>query len=144
MQFSDNLTKVYKSHTFKGGCAIPEHLLRLDPAALRARRVLLGRPLHVAGQLTDNSTSRALPADADSCRWSLAASTSAACTPSVVSPFGDVDAFKTYHGAYAQDSWRASNKLTLNYWLRWDWFSREQELQESSSSTWCLVRRPAT
>ena len=23
-----------------------------------------------------------------------------------VSPFGDVDAFKTYHGAYAQDSWR--------------------------------------
>ena len=32
-----------------------------------------------------------------------------------VSPFGDVDAFKTYHGAYAQDSWRASNKLTLNY-----------------------------
>ena len=44
-----------------------------------------------------------------------------------VSPFGDVDAFKTYHGAYAQDSWRVNNKLTLNYGLRWDWFSREQE-----------------
>ena len=44
-----------------------------------------------------------------------------------VSPFGDVDAFKTYHGAYAQDSWRVSSKLTVNYGLRWDWFSREQE-----------------
>ena len=43
------------------------------------------------------------------------------------SPFGAVDAFKTYHGAYVQDSWHASSKLTLNYGLRWDWFSREQE-----------------
>ena len=25
-----------------------------------------------------------------------------------VSPFGAVDAFKTYHGAYAQDSWRVT------------------------------------
>ena len=44
-----------------------------------------------------------------------------------VSPFGEVDAFKTYHGAYAQDSWRATSKLTVNYGLRWDYFSREQE-----------------
>ena len=40
-QFSDNLTKVHKSHAFKGGYMLPEHLLRLDAAALRARRVLL-------------------------------------------------------------------------------------------------------
>src|SRR6185436_9206081 len=46
-----------------------------------------------------------------------------------VSPFGAVDAFKTYHGAYVQDSWHASSKLTVNYGLRWDWFSREQESQ---------------
>src|SRR5206468_12377337 len=49
------------------------------------------------------------------------------------SPFGAVDAFKTYHGAYAQDSWRVSPKLTLNYGLRWDWFSREQELQSEQA-----------
>ena len=30
-----------------------------------------------------------------------------------VSPFGSVDAFKDYHGAYAQDSWRVSPKLTV-------------------------------
>jgi hypothetical protein len=44
-----------------------------------------------------------------------------------VSPFGSVDALKWYQGAYAQDSWRATSKLTLNYGLRWDYFSREQE-----------------
>jgi hypothetical protein len=44
-----------------------------------------------------------------------------------VSPFGAVDAFKTYHGAYAQDNWRVTPKLTVNYGLRWDYFSREQE-----------------
>src|SRR5215471_356278 len=51
-----------------------------------------------------------------------------------VSPFGSVDAFKTYHGAYAQDSWRAGSKLTVNYGLRWDWFSREEERQSEQSN----------
>jgi TonB dependent receptor-like, beta-barrel len=51
-----------------------------------------------------------------------------------VSPFGDVDAFKTYHGAYAQDSWRATQKLTVNYGLRWDYFSREQEKEAEQSN----------
>ena len=49
-----------------------------------------------------------------------------------VSPFGDVDAFKTYHGAYAQDSWRVSSKLTVNAGLRWDYFSREQERESET------------
>ena len=51
-----------------------------------------------------------------------------------VSPFGDVDAFKTYHGAYVQDSWRATSKLTVNYGLRWDWFSREQEREAEQAN----------
>ena len=51
-----------------------------------------------------------------------------------VSPFGDVDAFKTYHGAYAQDSWRATHKLTVNYGLRWDYFSREQDEEAEQSN----------
>ena len=57
-----------------------------------------------------------------------------ACTTSDVSPFGDVDAFKTYHGAYGQDSWRVNSKLTLNYGLRWDWFSREQEQEAEQAN----------
>src|SRR5262249_57384893 len=40
------------------------------------------------------------------------------------SPFGAVDAFKTYHGAYGQDSWRVSSKLTANYSVPRDLFTR--------------------
>ena len=50
------------------------------------------------------------------------------------SPFGSVDAFKTYHGAYGQDSWRVNERLTVNAGLRWDWFSREQERQGEQSN----------
>ena len=51
-----------------------------------------------------------------------------------VSPFGSVDAFKTYHGAYAQDSWRVSSNLTVNAGLRWDYFSREQEKESEQAN----------
>ena len=60
--------------------------------------------------------------------------TLAACTTIRVSPFGDVDAFKTYHGAYAQDSWRVSSNLTVNAGLRWDYFSREQEKESEQAN----------
>ena len=51
-----------------------------------------------------------------------------------VSPFGSVDAFKTYHGAYGQDSWRVNERLTVNAGLRWDYFSREQERQAEQAN----------
>lgn len=134
-QFSDNLTKVYKSHTFKGGYTY-QHIFfgSTQPPYARGEYYWDGRYTSLVNQ-TDNSTSRA--------HFLLAQ------IPSVVpggvdflggmhdirvSPFGSVDAFKTYHGAYAQDSWRVSSKLTLNYGLRWDYFSREQEREAEQAN----------
>jgi len=135
LQFSDNLTKVYKSHTFKGGYTYQDIFFgSTQPPYARGEYYWDGRYTSVANQ-TDNSTARA--------HFLLAQ------IPSLVpggvdylggmhdirvSPFGAVDAFKTYHGAYAQDSWRASSKLTVNYGVRWDLFSREQEREAEQAN----------
>ena len=106
----------------QGRLHVPEHLLRFDAAAVRARRVQLRRPLHVdrepsgpqhraRAQLLLNQIPSLVPGGVDFL---------GGLNELRASPFGAVDAFKTYHGAYVQDSWHASSKLTVNYGLRWD------------------------
>jgi hypothetical protein len=134
-QFSDNLTKVYKSHTFKGGYMY-QHIFfgSTQPPYARGEYYWDGRYTSVANA-TDGSTARAqfllsqiptlVPGGIDHLGGMQEVR---------VSPFGDVDAFKSYHGAYAQDSWRVSSKLTVNYGVRWDWFSREQEKEAEQAN----------
>jgi outer membrane receptor protein involved in Fe transport len=135
LQFSDNLTKVYKSHTFKTGYTYQNIFFgSTQPPYARGEYYWDGRYTSLVDQ-TDTSTSRA--------QFLLSQ------IPSIVpggvdflggmhdirvSPFGAVDAFKTYHGAYGQDSWRVSPKLTVNAGVRWDWFSREQERQAEQAN----------
>jgi hypothetical protein len=38
--------------------------------------------------------------------------------------------FVHYYGAYAQDDWRISSKLTLNYGLRYEWESGAREIED--------------
>src|SRR5262245_15468967 len=134
-QFSDNLTKVYKSHAFKGGYMYQNIFFgSTQPPYARGEYNFGGGYTSMVNQ-TDNSTARVqmllnqtpttVPGGIDNL---------GGLTVLRVSPFGAVDAFKTYHGAYAQDSWHATSKLTLNYGLRWDWFSREQERESEQSN----------
>jgi hypothetical protein len=134
-QFSDNLTKVYKSHAFKGGYMFQNIFFgSTQPPYARGEYYADGRYTSLVNQL-DASTGRA----------SLLLTQVPSRVPGGVdflgglnelraSPFGAVDAFKTYHGAYAQDSWHATAKLTVNYGLRWDWFSREQERESEQAN----------
>jgi hypothetical protein len=128
LQFSDNLTKVYKSHTFKGGYMYQDIFFgSTQPPYARGEYYWDGRYTSLVNQV-DNSTGRVhmllnqipttVPGGVDFV---------GGLNEIRVSPFGAVDAFKTYHGAYGQDSWRASSRLTVNYGVRWDYFSREQE-----------------
>jgi Carboxypeptidase regulatory-like domain/TonB dependent receptor/TonB-dependent Receptor Plug Domain len=134
-QFSDNLTKVYKSHTFKAGYMYQDIFFgSTQPPYARGEYNWDGRYTSIVNQ-TDASTARVnvllaqvasmVPGGVDSLGGLNAIR---------VSPFGDVDAFKSYHGAYAQDSWRLTPKLTVNYGLRWDYFSREQEREAEQSN----------
>jgi hypothetical protein len=134
-QFSDNLTKVYKSHAFKGGYMY-QHIFfgSTQPPYARGEYNWNGGYTSVVNQ-GDTSTARAqmllnqipsvVPGGVDFL---------GGLSVLRASPFGAVDAFKTYHGAYAQDSWHPSSRLTVNYGLRWDWFSREQELQSQQAN----------
>ena len=134
-QFSDNLTKVYKSHTFKGGYMYQDIFFgSTQPPYSRGQYDWDGRYTSIVNQ-TDNSTARV----------HMLLAQVASTVPGGVdglgglnairaSPFGAVDAFKSYHGAYAQDSWRATPKLTLNYGVRWDYFSREQEREAEQAN----------
>jgi len=134
-QFSDNLTKVYKSHAFKGGYMYQNIFFgSTQPPYARGEYSWNGSYTSLVNVL-DNSTGRAnlllnqipslVPGGVDFAGGQnrLAAS-----------PFGAVDAFKTYHGAYVQDSWHATSKLSVNYGLRWDWFSREQERESEQAN----------
>ncbi len=136
LQFSDNLTKVYKSHTFKTGYIVPGHLLRLDPAAVRARRVLLGRPLHVGCQRDRQQhgagafpAARRFPSTVPG-----GVDFSAACTRSASRRSATSMRSRPTTGRTARTAGASSSKLTLNYGLRWDWFSREQEREAEQAN----------
>ena len=135
LQFSDNLTKVYKSHTFKGGYMYQDIFFgSTQPPYARGEYYWDGRYTSLVNQ-TDNTTSRAqflLRQIASTVAGGV--DFGGGMNDIRVSPFGDVDAFKSYHGAYAQDSWRVSPKLTVNYGVRWDYFSREQEREAEQAN----------
>jgi carboxypeptidase family protein len=134
-QFSDNLTKVYKAHTFKGGYTYQDIFFGWTaPPYARGEYYWDGRYTSLVNQ-TDTSTARAqfllaqiptrVPGGVDFL---------GGIHDIRVSPFGTVDSFKTYHGAYAQDSWRVSANLTVNYGVRWDYFSREEEREAEQAN----------
>jgi hypothetical protein len=128
LQFTDNLTKVYKSHTFKGGYTY-QHIFfgSTQPPFARGEFFFNGNYTSMVNRREDYAgrvqfllrpTAATVPGGVDFL---------GGMSQLNVSPFGSVDALKWYQGAYLQDSWRVSSKLTVNYGLRWDYFSREQE-----------------
>ena len=134
LQFSDNLTKVYKSHTFKGGYMYQDIFFgSTQPPYARGEYYWDGRYTSVVNQ-TDASTARAQFLLNQIASTVGGVNFGGGMNDIRVSPFGDVDAFKSYHGAYGQDSWRVSPKLTVNYGMRWDWFSREQEREAEQAN----------
>ena len=112
-----------------------------QPPYARGQYIWDGRYTSVVNQ-TDNSTSRAqMLLNQIPSRVPGGVDFGGGLNEIRVSPFGDVDAFKTYHGAYAQDTWRASPKLTVNYGVRWDYFSREQERDGEQANFVPVIRR---
>ena len=120
VQFTENLTKIYRSHTFKGGFEAQEiYFPWIAPPYSRGGFDFNGEFTSIPN-LTDGSTARAqfLLLPSQTANGMLGGSDGVNA-----SNFGGVAAQRSYRGAFIQDDWKISRKLTLNLGVRWDWFS---------------------
>jgi hypothetical protein len=131
MQLSNNLTKIYGSHTMKAGWE--GQLIDfpwMAPPTSRGRFNYTGIYTSIPNQ-NDTSTGRAQfllnPIDAAGTGGAGASSVSA-------SNFGGLSSRKYYTGFYFQDDWKVSTKLTLNVGLRWDFFSLTGEKYDAQAN----------
>ena len=128
LQFTENLTKIYRSHTFKGGMEF-QHIKfsTLQPPWSRGQFNFDG-PYTSIPNITDGSTGRV----------QLLLTPVRATVPNGVdfvgganqvqaSNIANTDDGRNYYGGYFQDDWKVKPKLTLNLGLRWDFFGQVEE-----------------
>ncbi len=126
IQFTENLTKIHGGHSFKGGFEYQRlHFPWVDPAWSRGEFQFggyTGMTPGVGGSTTDGSGM------AD-----ILLTPTAATVPNGINNVGGAafvaasnitqpDDLRHYYGAYFQDDWKATSKLTLNMGLRWEIF----------------------
>ena len=134
-QLTDNLTKIYKNHTFKGGV---EYQYIDFP--------WVGPP-YARGNFTfgGNFTSAPGLSDANTGRAQFLLTPVKSIVPGGVdfvggvdtlqaSPFGSIASNRNYWGAYFQDDWKISPKLTLNLGLRWERFSLTNDANSAQAN----------
>lgn len=134
-QFTDNLTKNYKSHTFKGGFQFQHTNFPWVAPPFARGNFQWGGGFTSAPGLGDGNTGRA---------QFLLHPTAATVTGGVdnvggldllqASPFGGVDNNRQYYAAYFQDDWKVSPRLTLNLGLRWEHFSLTGEANNAQAN----------
>src|SRR5438270_11979654 len=132
-QLTDDLTKIYGKHTFKGGFEW-QHVKfsTLQPPWSRGQFNFDGHYTDVPG-ITSGNTGIAQVL-LTPCAAGTAPCASSVAGPNAIPYTGGPDSVfvsnisltdngKNYDGFYGQDDWKVSNKLTLNLGLRWDYFS---------------------
>jgi Carboxypeptidase regulatory-like domain/TonB dependent receptor len=127
-QITDNLTKIYGKHSFKGGFEF-QHLRFpwFAPAWPRGDFDFGGVYTEVPstgggntglGQLLLSPTATTVPNGIDNVGGS---------DTTQASNFTGPDDVRNYYGFYFQDSWKMSPKLTLELGLRWEFFGQVVE-----------------
>ncbi len=131
LQFTENLTKVYHSHTFKGGFEF-QHIkfATLQPPWSRGQFNFDGIYTSITTQ-KDASTGRAqlllAPTPSTLPPVSGGIDNVGGANAAFASNIANTDNGHNYYGLYFQDDWKVTPKLTLNLGVRWDHFGFVEE-----------------
>lgn len=130
-QLTDNLTKVYGSHTFKMGMEF-QHIKfsTLQPAFSHGQLSYDGNYAGIGMAqmlLTPQTNSLGLSECAAPAGPGCAVNFAGGADTVYVSNFSPSDDGHNYWGAYFQDDWKVTPKLTLNLGLRWEHFGAIEE-----------------
>jgi hypothetical protein len=125
-QLTDDLTKIYGKHTFKGGFEW-QHVKfsTLQPPWSRGEFDFNGNYTDVPGTNSGHTGMAQLllvPQASSLAAGSNAINYVGGPDSVFVSNISLTDNGKNYYGFYGQDDWKVTNKLTLNLGLRWDYF----------------------
>ncbi|MBZ5561020.1 MAG: carboxypeptidase regulatory-like domain-containing protein [Acidobacteriia bacterium] len=126
-QFTENLTKIYGSHTFKGGFEYQSvRFPWIDPAWSRGEFDFggytgipgVGGPTTGMADLLLTPIASTVPGGVDNVGG-----------PNGVfaSNISNIDDIRHYYGTYFQDDWKVTPKLTVNLGLRWEFFGQIRE-----------------
>jgi len=119
-QMTDNLTKIYGKHTFKGGIEF-QHVKfsTLQPAWSHGQLDYNGTYTGVGlAQFLISPTTTTVPTGINYVGGS---------DQGYISNFSPTDDSHNYWGLYFQDDWKVTPKLTLNLGLRWEHFGQVEE-----------------
>jgi len=130
-QVTDNFTKIYGKHTFKGGIEYQRvKYSTLQPPWSHGQFNFDGNYTRDPGGSSDNAG-----------RAQILLASQATCAPTVtncipynygsddvfVSNIAQTDDGKNYWGTYFEDDWKVNPKLTVNLGLRWEFFGQTFE-----------------